>query len=839
MAQPLHRLPPRPLPRPRRRRPVLRRVLLALTVLVTLLVLVLLAGGFWVYDHLRASLPRLDGELRMAGLAAPVEVERDELGVPVIRAANRLDAARALGFLHAQDRFFQMDLLRRQAAGELAEIFGPAAVKLDRRHRIHRFRALAERILASSPPQERALLTAYAEGVNAGLSSLRGKPFEYLALRVDPAPWRPEDSILAVHAMFFELNDDRGRRESALGLLRDTLPPQMFELMAAPGTEWDAPLVGSAFVTPPIPGPEVFDLRQRPASRKAASFHPREDDLEEAAAGSNNWAVSGAHTADGNALLANDMHLGLRVPNTWYRASIVRPDGLGGTLQVTGVTLPGTPTIAVGSNGHVAWGFTNSYGDWTDLVELLIDPKDPDVYRTPQGPKRFETIQERIRVKGGKDDLLEVKETIWGPVIGEDHLGRPRALAWTAHFPEAVNLGVDQLQTARTLEEAMAVANRSGIPPQNFTVADETGRIGWTIIGKIPRRVGFDGRTPTSWADGSHRWDGWLAPEEYPRIVNPPSGRIWTANTRVLDGEALRVVGDGGYYLGARAWQIREDLMALEQATPRDLLAVQLDDRALLLERWRGLLLRVLSPEATKGHPGRAEMRRLLETTWTGRASVGSVAYRLVWELHGFLEDEVFTSITGQGDVPEEDRYRPSAQFEGALWKIATERPPNLLDPRYASWDQEILAAVDATLKDLESQGRSLADRTWGEHNTVRIQHPLSQAVPLLGRWLDVPPRQLPGDEDMPRVQRPAFGASERMVVSPGHEETGIFHMPGGQSGHPLSPYYQKGVEAWEDGKATPFLPGPPVHKLRLVPAVSGPTGAPGSPPVPPGRAAR
>ncbi|HEY4572336.1 MAG TPA: penicillin acylase family protein, partial [Thermoanaerobaculia bacterium] len=510
---------------------------------------------------------------------------------------------------------------------------------------------------------------------------------------------------------------------------------------------------------------------------------------------------------------------------------------VGGTLQVTGVTLPGTPTVAVGSNGHVAWGFTNSYGDWTDLVELLIDPKDPDVYRTPQGPKRFEKVQERIRVKGGKDDLLEIEETIWGPVIGEDHLGRPRALAWTAHFPEAVNLAVDQLQTVRTLEEAMAVANRSGIPPQNFTVADETGRVGWTIIGKIPRRVGFDGRTPTSWADGAHRWDGWLAPEEYPRIINPPSGRIWTANTRVVDGEALRVVGDGGYYLGARAWQIREDLMALEPATPRDLLAVQLDDRALFQERWRGLLLRVLTPGATKGHSGRAEMRRLVETTWTGRAAVDSAAYRMVWTFHGLLEDEVFTSITGQGDVPEEDRYRPSAQFEGALWKIATERPRSLLDPRYASWDQELLAAVDATLKDLESQGRSLADRTWGERNTVRIQHPLSQAVPLLGRWLDVPARQLPGDEDMPRVQRPAFGASERMVVAPGHEETGIFHMPGGQSGNPLSPYYQKGVDAWEDGKATPFLPGPPVHKLRLVPAVSGPTGSPGSPPVPPGRA--
>ena len=452
-------------------------------------------------------------------------------------------------------------------------------------------------------------------------------------------------------------------------------------------------------------------------------------------------------------------------------------------------------------------------------MELLIDPKDPDVYRAPDGPRRFDKVKERIRVKGGRDDILEVRETVWGPVIGEDHLGRPRALAWTAHFPEAVNLTIDQLQTARTLEEAMAVANRSGIPPQNFTVADETGRIGWTIIGKIPRRVGFDGRTPTSWADGSHRWDGWLAPEEYPRIINPPAGRIWTANARVVDGEALRVLGNGGYELGARAWQIRQDLMALERATPRDLLAVQLDDRALLLERWRGLLLRVLSPEAVQGHPGRAEMRRLVETTWTGRASVGSDAYRMVWAFRGFLEEEVFTSITGQGNMPEEDRFRPSKQFEGALWKIATERPRSLLDPRYGSWDQELLAVVDAALKDFASEGGSLADHTWGERNTVRIQHPLSLAVPALGRWLDVPAVQLPGDENMPRVQGPTFGASERMVVSPGHEETGVFHMPGGQSGNPLSPYYQKGVDAWEAGKATPFLPGPPVHKLRLVPA--------------------
>jgi penicillin amidase len=811
----------RPVPRARRRRLWLR-ILLALVVLI---VLVVLAGGLWLRGRLEASLPQLDGERRIAGLAAPVEIERDDLGVPTIRAANRLDSARALGFVHAQDRFFQMDLMRRQAAGELAEIIGPAVVKVDRRHRVHRFRERARQVLAVSPPPERALLAAYAEGVNSGLSALGEKPFEYLALHADPAPWRPEDSILAAYAMFFELNDDTGRRESALGALRDTLPGPMFDLLASPGTEWDAPLVGPAYATPPIPGPEVFDLRHRADNRPAlpkaaflASPEPAEDDLAAAAAGSNNWAVAGTQTADGHALLANDMHLGIRVPNTWYRASMVRPDGAGGSLRVTGVTLPGTPSLVVGSNGHVAWGFTNSYGDWTDLVELMIDSKDPNVYRTPEGWQRFTTVQERIRVKGGADDVLEVKETIWGPVIDEDRIGRPRALAWTAHHPEAVNLELDQLQTAHTLEEAMAIANRSGIPPQNFTVADETGRVGWTIIGKIPRRVGFDGRTPTSWADGSRRWDGWLSPQEYPRVINPASGRIWTANARVVDGESLKTIGNGGYDLGARARQIRDDLMKLERATPRDLLAIQLDDRALFLERWRGLLLATLSPAAIQGHPGRGELRRLVEASWTGRASVDSAAYREVRAFRLFLEDSVFTSLTGQGDVPEEDRLRPTSQFEGPLWRILTERPIHLLDPRYESWDQEILAAVDGLLKSGERQGGQLADRTWGERNTTRIQHPLSLAVPALSRWLDVPPRQLPGDENMPRVQGPAFGASERMVVSPGHEEAGLFEMPVGQSGHPLSPYYRKGHKAWAEGKPAPFLPGPAIHKLRLSP---------------------
>jgi penicillin amidase len=793
-------------------RPSRRGARLVLTVLAVLVVLLTLTA-LWVHNRLAASLPQLDGERRVAGLGAPVTIERDGLGVPTIRAASRTDAARALGFLHAQDRFFQMDLMRRQAAGELAEIVGPSVVDVDRDHRVHRFRNVARQVVARASPEDRALVEAYAAGVNAGLGALGSKPFEYLLLRAEPEPWRPEDTILAVHAMFLELNDEHGSGEADLALLQEKLPPAMFAFLAPRGTEWDAPISGPAFATPPIPGPEVLDLRGQERRPATGAIQPREPI---SSAGSNNFAVSGAHTADGRALVANDMHLGIRVPNTWYRVSIVRPDGRGGTLRVTGVTLPGTPLVAVGSNGHVAWGFTNSYGDWTDLVRLEMDGK-REVYRTPEGPKRIETVEEVIKVKGRADTRLQVRETIWGPVIGTDSHHRPWVLAWTAHHPEAVNLAIGGLETARTIDEAVAVANRAGIPPQNFTVADEAGRIGWTIIGQMPRRVGFDGRTPTSWADGSRRWDGWLSPDEHPRLLDPPSGRIWTANSRVVDGDALAKLGDGGYMLGARAKQIRDRLMALEKATPKDLLAIQLDDRALLLERWRGLLLRTLTPAAVKGHPRRAELRRLVETTWTGRASVDSAAYRLVRSFHDRVTNRIFNLLTGQ-DSPRQFAAGPSPQLEGPVWRLVAERPIHLKDPLFRSWDDELLASVDDTLAALEKEGPDLAGRTWGERNTTRIQHPLSRAVPLLARWLDVPARQLPGDEDMPRVQGRAHGASERMVVSPGREEAGIFHMPVGESGHPLSPYYRKGNRDWEEGRPTPFLPGRPAHRLTLNP---------------------
>jgi penicillin amidase len=535
--------------------------------------------------------------------------------------------------------------------------------------------------------------------------------------------------------------------------------------------------------------------------------------------GRNNWAVAGAHTAHGGALLADDMHLGIRVPNTWYRASFEWPDASqpGQSHHVTGVTLPGTPAVIVGSNTFVAWGFTNTEGDWSDLVVIESEPGDPEAYRTLQGPRRFEHTTETIAVKDAAEVRIDVVSTIWGPVIDRDHLGRVRAQAWVPHRPGGVNLALLGLERSRTLEEAMTVANVSGAPAQNFTCADRTGRIGWTVLGRIPRRVGFDGRLPVSWADGTKRWDGWLEPVEYPRVLDPPGGRIWTANNRVVGGAMLAQMGDGGYDLGARAGQIKRGLLAIERASEEDMLKVQLDDRALFLARWRDLLLQVLTPATVGSDARRAESRRLAEA-WGGRASVDSAGYRIVRAFRLEAASQVLGALTAAAKKAD-DRFDwgDHRQWEAPLWTLVTERPAHLLNPAYASWDAQLLTAVDESLARLARDEGALAERTWGERNTGAFRHPLSRAVPALGRFLDLPADQLPGDSNMPRFQSPGAGASERLVVSPGREASGLFHMPGGQSGHPLSPHYRDGHAAWVLGEPTPFLPGPAIHVLVLT----------------------
>ena len=796
--------------------------------LLSILAVTLAAGGFWVRTELRGSLPVLDGTIEAPGLGAPVSVTRDALGIPTIRGSSREDVARATGFLHAQDRFFQMDLARRRAAGELSELVGSRALALDRETRLHRFRAEARRATSLLNPRDAAVLAAYTGGVNAGLAALESSPFEYLLLRQTPAAWRDEDTFLVVLSMFTTLQETDGAYEATLATMHDTLPPEMFDFLAPMGTEWDAPLVGSAFMMPPVPGPEVYNLRARRAGKPTRALPDRDEQvsleqttLKEGAIGSNNWAVSGRLSPDGQAILANDMHLSIRVPNTWYRA-VLEWTGPGDapSHRLVGVTLPGVPALVVGSNTQVAWGFTNTYADWSDIVLLEVDPGNPNRYRTPEGWRDFERHEEIIKVAGQLDQRIIVSWTLWGPVIGPDHRGRPRAYRWVAHSAERLANTLTPLEDARTIEDAFDAANGLGTPGQNLVVADRSGRIGWSVYGAVPRRVGLDGRLPLSWADGTHRWDGWLTPAEYPRVIDPPSGRIWTANARVVDGEMLAKLGDGSYEVGSRATIIRNRLMAKDRFTKTDLLALQLDTSADFLTRWRDLLLGTLDAAALEGHQRRAAVQDVLEQGWSGQAAAGSVAYRLTRAFREEVAQRIirFTLAECYEADPAFD-YMTIRRREGPIWKLVTSRPAHLLDPQYSSWNELLLSAVDEVISDTGGQWLSnLENRVWSEYNVTTYRHPLSGSLPLLGRWLDMPASPLPGDLFTPRMHWGSAGASERMVVSPGREHEGIMHMPTGQSGHPLSPFYGSSHEAWVNGTPTPLMPGPTAHTLMLTP---------------------
>jgi penicillin amidase len=323
-----------------------------------------------------------------------------------------------------------------------------------------------------------------------------------------------------------------------------------------------------------------------------------------------------------------------------------------------------------------------------------------------------------------------------------------------------------------------------------------------------------------TWTFGDRRWDGFLPPDEVPTVSGAAAvnaGRLWSANNRHVGGDALTKLGDAGYARAPRAAQIRDDLAAIERATPRDLLAVQLDDRAVFLSRWHTLMMETLTPAVAAQKKPRAALRSFAEK-WEGRASTEAVSYRLVREFRTAVYERVFTPIFAScvEAFPEFDRRQ--LHLETALWTMLREKPLHLLNPEFASWDDLRVAAIDDVIKVIDRQGVTLPQGNWGSRNTARIRHPFSSSFPWLARWLNMPPDRLPGDSDMPRVQSPGHGASERLVVSPGRENEGIFHMPGGQSGHPMSPFYRAGHEAWVRGEPTPFLPGKTAHTLTLQP---------------------
>ena len=777
--------------------------------------MLVLAAIATLYGLLRGSLPQLDGELHAPGLTAPVHIARDALGVPTIEASGRADLAYGTGFAHGQDRFFQMDLARRLAAGELAELFGAVAIEQDRATRLFRFRSVAREVLAAVTPGQRAVLEAYTRGVNAGIASLHVRPWEYLLLGAAPVPWRSEDSVLVgEYAMWWDLQVN--------GLHREMLRQEINTRLGGPdcaagwkcalgflypaGTSWDAAAGPVAAASAPVPVPDAAVLNVR----DAVSAPPLAAAVRTPPVGSNSWAVAGTLTASGAALIANDMHLGQRVPTVWYHARlrIKAHEGVA-ELDLNGLTLPGVPMLIAGSNGHLAWGFTNSYGNWFDVAQAACT--------APQGGAPFTVVHEEIRVRGAQSVGLDVTSGPLGVLWRTDPATqRCWFVAWLAQLPEATNLNLMELEHAGTVSEALALAPDIGIPHQNAVLGDHEGHIAWTIFGRIPAETG----------GGRARARGpWTTAAEHPRIVDPPLGRLWTANARVAsDPRQLQLIGGdlthlgAEYDLGARAGQIRDDLMALKRpATPADMLRIQLDDRAVFLGRWQALLLRVLDEQALEGAPRRAEFRGLIER-WKAQASVDSVGYRLVRAYHDHTQQAVWDMLLGALRIPADETSWSPAQFEGPLWQLLSDQPLHLLARDYRDWRQFLLAQVDATIAELAAVCPQLARCSWGAGNVAHIRHPLSRALPWAAALLDMPVLELPGDHDMPRVQDGAVGQSERFAVSPGHEEQGYLHIPGGASGHPLSPFYRAGFMQWALGTPLPFQPGPARHTLTLAP---------------------
>ncbi|MBA5604500.1 penicillin acylase family protein [Duganella sp. FT3S] len=777
------------------------------------------ALGGWLY--LRASMAQLDGELHAPALHAQVSVARDAHGVPLISGADRLDVAYATGFVHAQDRYFQMDLLRRVAAGELSELFGARALGVDRTHRLHRFRARATLALQGMPAGQRALLDRYVAGVNAGLQGLHARPFEYALIGMAPRPWSPEDTLLVIWAMYFDLQGGQEARELARGWLLAHTDAAQRAFLAPAASQWDAPLDADqlALADAPIPAaaPAWWGKPRAPGAPQTASVAFLD------MVGSNNWAVAGSRSADGGAIVSDDMHLGIQLPNTWYRAALQFPDAGGGQRRVVGVTLPGTPAVVVGSNGHVAWGFTNSYGDYLDLIALDTDGAHPGQVRTQAGWETPVLHEETILVKGAPADKLAVRETSLGPIRAV--AGRQYAVHWTAHTAAAINFNALQLESANSVQQALMIAPTLGIPAQNFVAGDDRGNIGWTIAGPLPRRAatGEAATYPLAAADAAGVWQGWLAPADYPRVFNPAGGQLATANSRQLAGAGAELIGDGGFDLGARTRQVRDDLRALGAKTGvPQVYAVGLDDRAVFMEGWRERAIKALMADngkAVAGHVQRAEALRLLKDNWTGHASVDSAGYRIARGYMHALYDIVFEHANDELAKldPKSNMAAVTQRWPVALARLLDAQPAAWLPAPYASWQEVQLAAIDRVTADLTKDGQPLAAATWGQRNTAASAHPFASAVPLLGRWLRVPADMLPGDSNMPRVAGPTFGQSERLTVTPGKEEQGIFNMPGGQSGHPLSPYFLDGRADWVAGRQTPLLPGPTAHTLTFV----------------------
>ncbi len=751
--------------RPKKSKFILRSVI----ILLVLLLAGFLAFDFWFYRAVRASLPQRDGTVRLAGLSAPVTVTYDRLGVPNISAANLADLFFAQGYVTAQDRLWQMDVTRRFASGDLAVVLGPEYVEYDRENRILGLRQVAQRSAANMDAQQRAQFEAYAAGVNAYIEQhQKTLPLEFRFLQYFPHAWTVEDSILVGLAMTEFLNHglykNKLEKEKVLAKLGPELTADLFMNTSwrdhPPGTE-------SNSIENEVPGetaPEGEEERgasdkccadgnrrsldsgdqkraHTPPSATAAlvgdpvfasardansvmfadaTNDPGYGSEEHLRPGSNNWVISGAHTASGRPLLSNDMHLDLAIPNVWYEAHLTAGD-----FDVAGVTLPGVPYVVVGHNRRIAWGFTNLGPNVEDVyVEKFNDKGE---YLAPQGWTQPEHRKEIIRVKGKAEITFDVITTRHGPIISELVPGEQRKLAlkWTIYDPQAWHVPFFEVDSARNWQEFEAAFSRFGAPGQNVVYADVDGHIGYQATGLIPIRASGDGSLPQPGDDDAHEWTGYVPYEKLPSVYDPPSGVIATANGRATPDNypfALSIEWMPPY----RTQRIYKLLSAPKKYTPDDMLSIQMDvvspfDR-FCAERF------VYAVDHTPKASARAKSAADLMRKWDGAMETDSAAATIAVFTRRSLEELLLKAKLG-------NQWRDYKWFMAPVWleNVLTHQPSRWLPQGYSNYDELLTAAVEAAVSEV-SATHALALWKWGRVNRVDITHPFWSHFPVLKR---------------------------------------------------------------------------------------------------------
>lgn len=828
-----------------------RKALRAIAALVLIALIAALGLSVWFYTSARLALPQLDGSVSVAALSAPVNVTRDNHGVPSITAASLEDLFFAQGYVTAQDRLWQMDMTRRYASGRLAEVLGSGLVKSDIRQRTLMMPVIAEQAAAALPARDRTYFEAYARGVNAYIDSHRNRlPAEFHVLHYSPQPWTVVDSILVGASMSEMLNLET----LETGLTREAI-------IAKIGPELAADLYpNSSFRDhPPVPGPEQQEdnplesptWEESRAPHRAhmrshrAELHipqlPGERTLDSDALfpGSNNWVVSGAHAASGKPLLSNDMHLPHQIPNTWYEVHLTSGD-----FDVAGVSLPGVPFVIVGHNRRIAWGFTNIGPAVTDFYIENVNQQGE--YLTPGGWKQPAHRKEKISVRWGKDVSLDVAITRHGPIITSLIPGERRAVAlkWVLFDPAASQVPFFDIDSAQNWDEFRRALSHFGSPGQNVVYADVDGHIGYQATGFVPFRpsalpptnteavpapVEVAQRSPDSGAkppeiynglplpgaDNAHEWAGYIPYDKLPSTFDPPSGIIATANGRITpDGYPYVVSTEWGP--AYRTERIYRFLNAHNNLTPADMLALQTDVYS-DYDRFCAQRFVYAVDRAAKASPRAREAADLMRR-WDGHVTADSAPAAIVAASRRQLVRLLLEPKLGSA-------YGDYKWFMSSVWLENTMlmQPVRWLPSNYSSFNDLFAAAVD---KAVESEGApgKLKDWNWGQTFPFYLQHPIFGGVPVLRRWTGPGLHPQSGNGYTVKQVGRSFGPSERLTVDFSNLDASTLNIVTGESGNVFSPNFLDQWNAWYTGSTfpLPFTPGAVqntgAHRLELRP---------------------